>query len=67
MKTETQDRFEYELKRLNNKMNDSQLVFKDAIEIINLANNLLLRYEEIRISRDEWKTKYQTLKRRIIG
>lgn len=62
VETETQERFEKQLHQFNNKLNQSKLVFNDGWELLNLANNLLLRYEEIRKSRDKWKTKYQELK-----
>ena len=62
MTTETQERFEEVLKILRDKLDKSILTHKDGNYILDLAENLLLRYEQIRISRDKWKDKHDKLK-----
>lgn len=62
MKTETQDRFEEKLKEFNEKIGKSRVTFNDAEGMYGLCYNLLLRYEEIRDSRDKWRNKYNKLK-----
>lgn len=61
-KTETQQRFEEKLKEFSKKLNTSILTFKDGVDMYDLSVNLLLRYEQIIISRDNWKSKYEKLK-----
>lgn len=63
VQTETQQRFEAKLKETWNKINTSKFSYGDGIEVYALAENLLLRYEEIRKSRDSWKKKYEELKK----
>lgn len=55
MKSETQQRFEEKLKEFSKKLNTSTLLFKDGVDMYDLSENLLLRYEQIRISRDNHK------------
>lgn len=62
MKTETQQRFEEKLKEFRKKLNTSILTFKDGVDMYDLSVNLLLRYEQIKKSRDIWKSKYEKLK-----
>ncbi len=64
MKSETQQRFEEKLKEFRKKLNTSTLSFKDGVDMYDLSENLLLRYEQIRISRDIWKVKYEKLKQK---
>lgn len=61
-KTETQQRFEEKLKEFRKKLNTSILTFKDGVDMYDLSVNLLLRYEEIKKSRDNWKSKCEKLK-----
>lgn len=61
-KTETTIRFEDRLKKFNYNLNNSKLKYKDGVSLLRLSENLLLRYEEIRKSRDNWKDKYNKLK-----
>jgi len=53
--TETQKRFEDQLRKFNEKMGRSKLLFADAQDMYSICCNLLLRYEEIRKSKDSWK------------
>ncbi len=64
MVTETQERFEQVLKILRNKLDKSTLTYKDGNYILDLSENLLLRYEEIRKSRDKWKNQCMELNKR---
>ena len=61
MKTETEARFEESLKDFFSKLNNSKLVFDDGFKLYSLAENMLMRYKEIKESRDNWKFKYETL------
>lgn len=61
-KTETTIRFETHLKEFENKLGNSELRFKDGVSLLRLSENLLLRYEEIRKSRDNWKSGYYEIK-----
>ena len=60
--TATSDRFKYEMERLSKKVYGSGLLFSDAVAVLDLCENLYLRYEEVRESRENWKTKYNKLK-----
>lgn len=55
LKTETQIRFEDELRKFNDKIGKSRVLFNDAQDMFSISCNLLLRYEEIQKSRDKWK------------
>lgn len=61
-KTDTSKRFEKCLKKFNNNLNNSELKYKDGVSLLRLSENLLLRYEEIRKSREKWKEKYYKIK-----
>ena len=63
-KTETTIRFEKCLEKFENKLNNSELKFKDGVSLLRLSENLLIRYEEIRKSRDKWKDRYYEIKER---
>lgn len=65
MTTETQTRFEDALKEFDKKLTYSTLTVKDGMELFKLADNMLMRYEEINKSRDNWKEKYLKLKNGI--
>lgn len=60
--TETSERFEGILKKYLDKLNNSKLCYEDGIKLYELSENLKLRYEEIRKSRESWKKKYWDLK-----
>jgi len=53
MKTETQIRFENAIKEMQDKVNSTGLTISDANKMIELSSNLLIRYEQIRESRDK--------------
>ncbi len=58
MKTDTSERFEECLRDFKRKIDTSSVKQSDATAMYALAENLLLRYEEIRKSRESWKQKY---------
>lgn len=60
--TNTEERFKETLGDFGLKLKNSELVYADGFKLLNLADNLFLRYQEIRISRDRWKAKYMELK-----
>jgi len=60
--TETTERFEDALNNFRIRLNKSQLTYEDGFVLFNLADNLLLRYEQVRKSRENWRTKYYKLK-----
>jgi len=59
--TETEERFEQQLKKLDKKIGESKVIFNDAQDIYNLCCNLLIHYQNIRKSREQWKEKYRDL------
>jgi len=61
-KPERQTMFEEQLSEMQDKINRFKITFNDANELIEVANKLLLSYEEVRDSRDNWKAKYMKLK-----
>lgn len=63
-KTETEIRMEKLIKECETIVDESYLTTNDAKRIIDLAGNLLIRYAEIRVSRDSWKNKYMVLKKK---
>ncbi len=62
VKTETTIRFEEELKIFGDKLQEATLQYKDGIKMYELCQNIFLRYEQIRDSRETWKQKYFELK-----
>jgi len=62
MTTETQIRFEDALKEFDKRLTSATLTVKDGMDLFKLADNLLIRYEEIEKSRSRWKDKYFNLK-----
>lgn len=65
MTTDTQERFKDVLKKFDQKLTYATLTAKDGIDMYALADNLLMRYEEVRKSRDKWKSKFEELKKGI--
>jgi len=61
-KTETEQRFEKEIYKMIELRESQKVKVSDAQKIIDLSINLLERYNQIKISRDKWKVKYQELK-----
>ena len=61
-KTETEERFEEVLKRLEETLDDGKMTFRDGRLLVDISHNLLLRYLEIKESRDNWRSKYYNLK-----
>ena len=57
-KTETETRMEELIKECETIVDENYLTTNDAKRILDIAGNLLLRYEEVRKSRDNWKNKY---------
>ena len=57
-KTETEIRMEEVIKECETIVDESYLTTNDARRILDLSGNLLIRYAEIRVSRDKWKKKY---------
>jgi len=61
-KPERQIMFEEKLSEMQDKLNSFRITIKDAKELIDIGNKLLLGYEEVRDSRENWKNKYFKLK-----
>lgn len=61
-KTETEIRMEKLIRECETIVDESYLTANDAKKIINLSGNLLIRYAQVRVSRDKWKDKYMELK-----
>lgn len=56
-KTETQTNFEQEIHKMMALIENQEVKVKDAKHLIMRSVNLLERYNEIKISRDKWRTK----------
>ncbi len=61
MKTETSERFEECLRDFKRKIDTSSVKNSDATAMLELAENLLIRYEQIRKSRESWRERYEKL------
>jgi len=59
---ETREHFEDVLNSFGKGLKNSSLTYSDGFVLQNLAQNMLLRFDEIRRSRDRWKAKYVELK-----
>ena len=60
-KTDTEIRMEELIRECETIVDENYLTTNDAKRILELSGNLLLRYEEVRKSRDKWREKYKTL------
>ncbi len=63
-KTETEIRMENLISECETIVDENHLTTNDARRILDLSGNLLIRYAEIRVSRDSWKNKYMELKKK---
>ena len=61
-KSEVEKEFEKLLKEAGDFVDESYLTTNDARKILNYGYKLLIRFEDIRKSRDKWRNKFETLK-----
>lgn len=62
MATETERRIHKDIEESMELLALQKMTVNDGYKLIDTMQNLLLRYEQIRKARDEWKRKYMELK-----
>ncbi len=62
MGNETKERFEDCLKEGYNLLSKNKLTIGEGTKLLDLCENMLLRYKEVRTSRDNWRKKFEDLK-----
>jgi len=66
-KSETEIVMEEILKECEDIVDDNYLKTTDARRILDAGYKLLYKCEELRLSRDNWRNKYETMKERWFG
>jgi len=61
--TQTEERFEQILKKFNERLGKCELKQEDGKELFDYALNLYEHFLQIRMSRDQWRKKYEELKK----
>ena len=61
--TQTEERFEQILKKFNERLEKCELKQEDGKELFDYALNLYEHFLQIRMSRDQWRKKYEELKK----
>lgn len=67
MVTETEQRIKEDIKLSRKLLSDQNMKIKDGERLIDTMSNLLIRYQQIRESRDSWRERYNELSKRVKG
>lgn len=63
--TETEYNFKIDIKEMNNLIENQKVTVKDANKIVSRCVNVLIHYQQMKSSRDNWRSKYEELKNGI--
>ena len=61
-KSDHEYRIEEELRKCENILDDGSLTFKDGRELLDIVYKMLIAFQDLKKSRDRWRTKYEELR-----